>query len=206
MLIASLTPRVLQARPVLVVLACRRLPPRGWNQPASASPPICSKCMFQMFQRYVASILYGCCKSRSRCCICCKCFRGMVQAFIQNVLSCMLQAVFIWMLHMFHTYVSVLCYNKCFYFASCKCFIYMMYMFYTHVAIVCSKCFICFRCMLHPNVSYFNFQGRESWRHEPVAGGWGDASHGPAVRARSVPRIPRMGRARPHAGSWVPPT
>jgi hypothetical protein len=26
--------------------------------------------VFQMFQRYVASISYGCCKSRSRCCIC----------------------------------------------------------------------------------------------------------------------------------------
>jgi hypothetical protein len=36
---------------------------------------------------YVASVSYGCCKSRSGCCICCKCFRGMLQAFVQNVSS-----------------------------------------------------------------------------------------------------------------------
>jgi hypothetical protein len=35
----------------------------------------CCKCTFQtfqMFQRNVVSVSYGCCKSRSRCCTCCK--------------------------------------------------------------------------------------------------------------------------------------
>jgi hypothetical protein len=40
---------------------------------------VCFKCMFQMFhlfQTYVANVLFGCYKSRSRCCIyICKCFR-----------------------------------------------------------------------------------------------------------------------------------
>jgi hypothetical protein len=34
---------------------------------------VCFKCMFQMFHlyhTYIASILFGCCKSRFRCCIC----------------------------------------------------------------------------------------------------------------------------------------
>jgi hypothetical protein len=52
---------------------------------------VCFKCMFQMFylfQMYVASILFRCCKSRPGCCIymqvfqvfsyvCCKCFIWM---------------------------------------------------------------------------------------------------------------------------------
>jgi hypothetical protein len=55
--------------------------------------------------------------------VCCKCFRDMLQASIQNVLS-----------------VSDVC---------CNCFISMLHMFqYTYVASVYSKCFICFRCML----------------------------------------------------------
>jgi hypothetical protein len=41
--------------------------------------------VFQMFHMYIASVLCGCCKSRSGCCICCKCFGGMLQAFVQNV-------------------------------------------------------------------------------------------------------------------------
>ena len=40
--------------------------------------------VFQMFQRYVASVSCRYCKSRSGCC---KCFRDMLQAFVQNVSS-----------------------------------------------------------------------------------------------------------------------
>ena len=43
--------------------------------------------VFQMFQRYVTSVSYGCCKSTSGCCICCKCFTGMLQTFVQSVSS-----------------------------------------------------------------------------------------------------------------------
>jgi hypothetical protein len=47
--------------------------------------------LFQLFQRYVASASYGCCKSRSGCCTCCK---SMFQMFL------------------------VVCCSKCFYVAS----------------------------------------------------------------------------------------
>jgi hypothetical protein len=63
---------------------------------------VCFKCIFQMFhlfQTNVASVLFGCCKSRFECCIymhvasiCFKCF----QVFHMYVCKC-----FIWMLHMF---------------------------------------------------------------------------------------------------------
>ena len=43
--------------------------------------------VFQIFQKYVASVSYGCCKSRLGYCICCKCFRGILQAFVQSVSS-----------------------------------------------------------------------------------------------------------------------
>jgi hypothetical protein len=43
------------------------------------------KCMFQMFhlfQTNVASVLSGCCKSRSRCCV----YTYMLQAYVSSVL------------------------------------------------------------------------------------------------------------------------
>jgi hypothetical protein len=51
--------------------------------------------------------------------------------------------------------VSVLGCNKCFHVASFKCFIWMLDVFHTHVSSVCYKYFIYFRRMLHPSVSYF---------------------------------------------------
>jgi hypothetical protein len=64
-----------------------------WNRPIQAFSPLCCKCMFQIFSRFksmlqwfhrdVAKVDRGYCT----CCICCKCFRGMLQAFVQNVLS-----------------------------------------------------------------------------------------------------------------------
>jgi hypothetical protein len=69
----------------------RRLSLRGRNQLALASPSpyvamYVSKC-FRCYKRYVASVLHGCCKSRLRCCICCKWSRVMLQVFVQNVSS-----------------------------------------------------------------------------------------------------------------------
>jgi hypothetical protein len=44
----------------------------------------CFKC-FSLFQIYISSVSYGCCKSRSGCCICCNgyiaCFKCMFQVF-----------------------------------------------------------------------------------------------------------------------------
>ena len=162
----------LRARPMLVVLARRRSAPAPTRRLESTGSglflPLCCKCMlkcFRCYHMYAASVSYGYCKSRSGCCICCKCFRGMLKAFVQNVSSVsdvccrrFRSRCCTYFTHMFQEYVpnisivSVLCCNKCFHVASCKCFIQMLHMFHTHVAIVCFKCFIYFRCMLHPYV------------------------------------------------------
>jgi hypothetical protein len=55
--------------------------------------------VFQMFQRYVASVLYGCCKSRSGCCICSNGCIRMLQMSISNVSyvsHTYVASVFIW--------------------------------------------------------------------------------------------------------------
>jgi hypothetical protein len=52
---------------------------------------VCCKCMFevfQMFQRYVASVSYGCCKSRSECCIYCKVFHMYVASVYSKCFIC----------------------------------------------------------------------------------------------------------------------
>ena len=82
--------------------------------------------VFKMFQRYVASASNGCCKSRSWCCICCKCFIWMLQALSKCFICCRrnLASVLIWMLHMLQEYVSndsVLRCRMCFHVTSCKC-------------------------------------------------------------------------------------
>ena len=97
-----------------------------------------------MFSRYVAIISYGCCKSRSDVTyfvivvhVCCKLLFPMFYLFFQKYFA----SVFIWMLHMFHTYIaSVLS-------GYCICFIVVFWYF--------CKCFRCmfqvssvFRCML----------------------------------------------------------
>jgi hypothetical protein len=73
----------------------------------------------------------------------CKCFKGMLQAFAQNVSSvfiCMLWQVF----YLDVAYILHTC---------CKCFIWMLHMFHTHVASVLSGCCICFMHMLQQYVS-----------------------------------------------------
>jgi hypothetical protein len=69
----------------------------------------CFICFVHMFQ----VLLCGCCKSRSGCCICCNDCTRILQVSIPNVSSVFFHTyvanVFIWLLHMFHTYiVSVL--------------------------------------------------------------------------------------------------
>jgi hypothetical protein len=41
--------------------------------------------VFQMFQRYVANVVYQCCKSRSGCCTCCNGYTRMFQVYVLNV-------------------------------------------------------------------------------------------------------------------------
>jgi hypothetical protein len=58
----------------LRVVACRWLPPRGQNRLALASSP-----MLQILVSSVLDVLKVRCKSRKRCCIGSKYFRGMLQ-------------------------------------------------------------------------------------------------------------------------------
>ena len=97
---------------------------------------ICLKRMFQMFhlfQKNVAIVLSGCCKSRSRCCIyehtCCK---HMFQVFSGVSYVCL--QVFHCMLYMFAMVSSVF---MCFF----KCFRNMFQAFHLSLD-VCYKCFV----------------------------------------------------------------
>jgi hypothetical protein len=68
---------------------------------------VCCKRIFQVFHMHVAGVSYGCCKSRSRCCIYCNGYTRTLQASIANVSAvsdgcCM---CFIWVLHMFYTFI-----------------------------------------------------------------------------------------------------
>jgi hypothetical protein len=112
--------------------------------------------VFQMFSRYVASVSYGCCKSRSRCYICCNGYTRMLQASVSNVSSVFqtyVACVFIWMLQVFYldvVYVSYIC---------CKYFIWMLHIFVNGFQVFCKcfgcicKCFSCFRTYV-ANISY----------------------------------------------------
>jgi hypothetical protein len=65
--------------------------------------------VFQMFQRFVVSVSYRCCKSRSGCCICCNSCTRMLQTLFPNVsyvFRTYVASVFIWILHIFHIYVA----------------------------------------------------------------------------------------------------
>jgi len=45
----------------------------------------CCNSMFQMFSRYVASVVYQCCKSRSGCCTCCNGYTRMFEVYVSSV-------------------------------------------------------------------------------------------------------------------------
>jgi hypothetical protein len=109
------------------------------------SPSLCCKYMFQVFQsfqRYVAVVLYGYCKSRSGTLYMLQVFRDMLQEFIQNISSvpdvcckCFDQDV---------AYVSHIC---------CSSMFQMFYLFQSSIAAsvfmlqvanILSGCCICF--------------------------------------------------------------
>jgi hypothetical protein len=89
----------------------------------------------QMFPKYVASVVYRCCKSRSGYCTCCNDHTCMFKVYVTNIF------------HLFQTYVvSIL--PKC-----CRSM---------HVASIYFNCFQvchtykCFICMFHMFVMIFN--------------------------------------------------
>jgi hypothetical protein len=120
---------------VVVVLTRRWLRPRRLEMPGPDTPMLqacfkcfrCFICMFQVFHTdgakvdqdvaYVAMVVY----------ICCKCLFLMLHLFFQTYVT----NVFIWMLHMFHTYVTSVLSGCCiclqlffqvFFMCFCKCF------------------------------------------------------------------------------------
>jgi hypothetical protein len=122
---------------------------------------VCSKyfiCFRYMLQAFVQNVLFV-------SDICCERFYLDI-AYVSHLCYKSLFEMF----HIFQSYVAI-----------CKYFIWMLHMFHTHIVIVCYKCFICFSRMLHPSVLYF--RGREFWgiwprrqgmgRGEPWAGGRG---------------------------------
>jgi hypothetical protein len=106
---------------------------------------------------YITSVSHGCCKSRSRCCICYNDYTRMLQMSVLNfsfVIRRMLKGVyldvayvsricwkrFIWMLHIFATVFK--CYQvfcKCF-----KCMLQVFKLFQTYIASALSGCCVCF--------------------------------------------------------------
>jgi hypothetical protein len=88
---------------------------------------VCCKCMFQLFQTHVGSVLSG-------CCICCTGYTCMLQVYVSNVLavSNVCCKCFVWICiccsdhtHMLQEYV-------------CKCFICLGYML--QQMLLCCKC------------------------------------------------------------------
>jgi hypothetical protein len=76
--------------------------------------------LFQMFHSYIASVSYGCCKSRLRCCIYCNGCTRMLQASVSNV-SSGFSDIYCKCVYLQVAYVSHIC---------CKCFIWILCMFY----------------------------------------------------------------------------
>ena len=93
--------------------------------------------VFRLFLMYISSVSYGCCKSRSVCCICCNGCTRILQAYVPNVL-----------------FVSSRCMLQVCLFGYCICFTHMLQVFYLDVVYVLQwfssifMCFCkCFTCM-----------------------------------------------------------
>jgi hypothetical protein len=97
-----------------------------------------------MFRRYVVIVSYECCKSRSKCCICCNGCTHMLQRSVPNVSSVFLDVLL-------QVYLSGCCIR----------FTHMSQVFYLDIAYVCNSlqvflyvfasvlevCFRCFICL-----------------------------------------------------------
>jgi hypothetical protein len=103
----SRPPRACSSPQVLVLVGSRATwstPTTGINRPRP-SPLLCCKCIFrvfQMFQTYVVIVYMDVAKADQETCTCCKCLRGMLQEFVENVssVSDVCCKCFIWMLRM----------------------------------------------------------------------------------------------------------
>jgi hypothetical protein len=80
----SAEPRSVVAALVVVVLMRRRLRPQ-WLESTGYGLPYVANFMFQVFYRYVASVLYGRCKRKSECCLYYNGCTHKLQTFVPNV-------------------------------------------------------------------------------------------------------------------------
>jgi hypothetical protein len=109
----------------------------------------CCKRVFQvlqMFQRYVASVSYVCCKNRSGCC---NCFRWMLQAFVQNVSS--ISNVYLQAFWSSVAYVSRICCKNMFQmfqsYVAASVFMLQVVSIYLKVAYVAMAIYVCYKCI-----------------------------------------------------------
>jgi hypothetical protein len=131
---------------------------------------VCFRCFRGMLQVFP----YGCYKNRSGCCICCNRCTRILQMSVFNV-SFVFQMhvanVFIWMLHMFHTYVASVLSGCCVCFAMFfKCLLGVC----ASISDACFKCFICLQTYISNAVSGC-FKSRSGVLHmlQPVAAAGG---------------------------------
>ena len=110
----------------------------------TTSHVFCCKCFTQMFQRYVAMFYTDVVKLDRDVAyvamvihVYCKLLFSMFHLFVQTYFA----SVFIWMLHMFHTYVASILSGCCVYFAM----ISSVFSRFSSVSNACFKCFICFQ-------------------------------------------------------------
>jgi hypothetical protein len=98
-----------------------------------------------MFQRYVANVSYGCCKSRSRCCTYCNGCARMLQALILNISSVFsdvcCKCVYLDVTYIFTHMMQVFYLDAAYVYDDFKCFFYV----FTSVSDTCFKRFVCFQ-------------------------------------------------------------
>jgi hypothetical protein len=161
--------------------------------------------VFPMFQRYVASISYRYYKSRSGCCICCKCFIGMSQAFVQSVSSVSdacykhfdLDVSYVphiycksmfQMFQLFHSYIAVSIFMlQVFYLNVAYVFTHMLQVYVSNISFASDL--YCIQMFHIASVSCFRCIFSESWGHCLSAVGRGAVSRGLADGAHSAPRV-----------------
>jgi hypothetical protein len=112
----------------------------GINRPQSLL--LCCKRMFQLFQRYVASVSYECCKSKLGCCICCNGYTCMLQVSVSNVSSVFSYECCNWF-YLDVAYVSHICCS--FYLDVTYVLQWLSSVFGVFVSVL-DTCFNCFTC------------------------------------------------------------
>jgi hypothetical protein len=143
------TVRLAEPSPVLLAMLLQLVLARRWLRPRRLEawprlPHVTSayfKC-FQMFRRYVSSVLCERCKSRSGCCICCNDCTHMLQVSVPNVLAAFLYEC-CKCVHLDVACVSHIC-CKCFFSGYCIC----LQCFSCVFARVSDACFECFSCLV----------------------------------------------------------